>query len=79
MNRTAQAQHVVIRMHGLGRTVHYRPVDCECRMPFLVFSLVRNDAAIDPMPPACQRRDDMAAANTGKPNLCWVGCAGVNL
>ena len=34
MNRTAQAQHVVIRMHGLGRTAHYLPVDCECRMPF---------------------------------------------
>ena len=33
MNSTAQAQHVVIRMHGLGRTAHYRPVDYKCRMP----------------------------------------------
>ena len=33
MNSTAQAQHVVSRMHGLGRTAHYRPVDYKCRMP----------------------------------------------
>ena len=66
MNRTAQAQHVVIRMHGLGRTAHYLPVDCECRMPFDFFGDPK-DAAIDPMPPACLRRDDMAAGRPGLP------------
>ncbi len=33
MNITAQAQHIVNRMHGLGRMAHYQSVDYECRMP----------------------------------------------
>ena len=36
MNLTAQAQHVVNRIHGSGRMAHYRPVDYKCRMPCIM-------------------------------------------